>query len=222
MRFKHLACLAIITTLLGGCGILKFKDEPGSGFIKQKTTITEQLPTGTVKTTETSSEISVKQPDNGKTAAGITQRDGNITINTGNAHNTTQILANANLLTIPMYFGIAMIGLGVILGIFAANKTWAIIIGTTGVLMVVGTYLLAQYAIYFLLGLGIILLYVGYLLYDRLILKKSNEENIKAIEVALDTGQINKDAFAKIENTIQNKKTKSIVDEVQRKIGKKK
>jgi hypothetical protein len=158
----------------------------------------------------------VEQPESPRNSGTITVTNNGtkIVVSTGESRNDTDIIASANLLKVPMYAGIGLIIVGVLVGYFFRNIRWAIIIGCIGVTMIIGSYLLSKYAIYFLLGFAVLGIYGVFLLRDYILNKKSNEENVKLLQVLKKTGDVNEKKLSSLASVLQSKETKKIVKKI--------
>lgn len=206
--------------LIGSCN--NAKTDGGSGAVTVRNKVTEITSSGSVRTTETETSFVVKQPDNPDKTGGITYStnpDGtfDVAISTGGSYNVAKTIANSNLLRLPMYAGIGLIPIALAVGYFTRNIKWAIIIGVAGVIMIAGSYLLAEYALYFLALLGILLLFGAYLLYDYYKQAKANNENVKLMQKLRQSGAVDLNKFKEIAEDVQSKSTVKIVDRIKEK-----
>ena len=172
------------------------------------------------KKTETiTTKSSVIQPDDPKSPATLiitpTKNGTEIKANTGNSYNIDEILAGISLLRIPMYAGLGLIVVAVLVGVIFKQIQWAVAIGATGLGMAVGSYLLAKYAIWFLLGFGILAIYGVYLIRDYFIKHKGAEEMVMTVDAAKVAGAIDIEKFNKVANEIQSKTTMGLVNKIQ-------
>lgn len=142
-------------------------------------------------TVKEKTEITVRQPDNAKTPAelNITQDpNGYLTMgaNTGNSHNIADLAAiNAKFKSLNplIIMGAVLMIIGVLAGWLTHNVKLGLLIGGTGVCMIILSVLLAEYAIYFLILAAIIAIGAGWYFLRNLGLNaKANIENIAVIE----------------------------------------
>ncbi len=180
---------------------------------------------GTDGTKETTTTVTISQPDDPKTETDFKYEippGGGIKIagNLPASTNVAEIIGTANLLKIPMYAGIAMLIAGGLVWAFLKNIKWGATLGVIGMIMIVGSYLLAKFAVYFMLGLVALVAFGLYLLWDYIRQRNANSETVKTIQAAKETGAISDPkAFAAIADSVQGKGTKSIVAKIK---GKKK
>jgi hypothetical protein len=142
--------------------------------------------------------------------------DGKLSIETFNSpsYNIAGTLAKVALLEIPMYAGIGLIVLGVGVFFLLRDIKWTLIIAGTGVAMIIGSYLLAEYSMYFLLGGLVIFAYLGYLFIDYIRQRKANDETIKAVQVLKETGVVEREKVNKVFGVMQSGSTKKIVEKI--------
>jgi hypothetical protein len=216
---KYIIVLLISLFLLVGC---QSGTAGGNGeIVYTKTVESVDKDDKPVKTTTTVVN-DVKQPESAKGSAVsevVIKPDGTavITNSTGGSYNATQILGELNLLQIPMYTGIGLIICGLAIGFLFKDVKWGLIVGLCGVGMVAGSYLLARYAAWFLiLGLALIAYGVWFII-DRFKQQKSNDENIKVIDILKETGEVEPTKVAKVADIVQSKSTKKIVKKVKEK-----
>ncbi len=133
------------------------------------------------------------------------------------AEDNTDTLAAFDLVKMSWVFGGILILAGIAVAFVIKNPYWAGILIGFGIAIPVLTYLLVQYAIYFLFGISILLVFGGWLVYKHFFVKKALDETVKLVDVAKKTGVIDEDKFhdlAKADNPIQSEKTQEIVAEV--------
>lgn len=173
---------------------------------------------GTKKTTVTT--VTVTQPDNPKSENGLTYTvppGGGIKIdaNLPAASNVAEIIGATNLLKIPMYAGIAMLIAGGLIWAVLKNIRWGASLGGIGLVMILGSYLLAKFALYFMFGLLALVAFGLYVLWDYIRQRNANSETVKTIQAAKETGAISDPkAFAAIADSVQGKGTKQIVAKI--------
>lgn len=211
--------IAIFPLLLIGCaGHIPAKG--GNLTAEQVVETTSMDERGQPVISKETTKATVQQPDDPSTPAGlvITKKDGKTIINGSSSasQNNAKDLAAINLLELPMWIGCLMIPAGLLFGLATKKWYWAGAIMGTGILMAVGTYLLTQYAIYFFLGIIVLLAAAGYLLWKYFTDKKALVETVKFIDATKAAGGIDKAVMKKVseETTIQSDKTKEIVDEL--------
>lgn len=219
-RFLLLGTLCL-TLLIGGCNE-SLKTKGGSGSVVIRNSVTEVDPNGNTKVSNTETIFDVNQPDNPNKTAGIKYHmnpDGStdVSLTTGDSQNVASIAAGANLLRIPIYAGIALIPIALSVGYFTRNLKWAGIIGATGIIMIAGSYILSQYAIYFLGFLFILMVFGAYLLYDYYRQAKANNENVLLMQKLRRDGAIDLNKFKEAAEKTQSKSTKKIVDRIKEK-----
>lgn len=169
-------------------------------------TVTEKsLSVAQPESPDGSATLSIKPTDDGK---GLI-----VAANTGGAHNNVKTLGTLKLLEIPMYFGAGLIVIGILVGIFA-NRMWGIIIAGCGAIMIIGSWLLAEYSIYFMFGLGILVVYGLWLVRDYILTRKANEELVIGNQIAKATGAINTEKFHEISKEVQSKTTATKVAKI--------
>lgn len=173
--------------------------------------------------------VEVGQPDNAKQPAEVHIKfgpDGTpslIDANTGTTQDVAGILSaisKVNLLNPLIWIGAGLIVMGVVLAVVVKKPTWGLYAGGTGIGLIVGSYLLAQYSgIFLILGLIAVLAFVGFFLYDHFVLRRANLENIDVVDELkkyLDPSDLNrlfldKDATVK---KMQSKTTQKVVKTV--------
>lgn len=211
---RFLLILILMGSLLAGCD--DFNQHGGKGRLIFDDQVVVRQADGSTTTTTYHSEVDIGSAESpNKPAIVEYNKDEHkviVKLDTGTSRNDTAILASINLLKIPMYAGLVLIVIGVLVGIIFKNMKWAVAIGATGVGIAVGSYLLAQYAVYFLLGFGIIFAYGFYLLWDYMRRKKANIENVELIERAKSRGIIKIDEFHDLARALQSDSTKQIVE----------
>lgn len=192
---KYLLFISLIGSLfLNGCSS---NDKGGI----TTTTIVSKEPildnTGkTIGDKTTTVQVESKQPDNPKTPAVINinhdAKSGITTIDTstGNSFNTSDSKIKGGLLNIIVYCGIALVIAGVAIGIFLKQIKWAIAVSATGAVMIIGAVLLAEYAIWFLVGFGILAVWGFFVLRDYIKQWNANNEQAKIIKDLEDNGII--------------------------------
>ncbi len=209
---RYLILLFLCLSLVG-CD--SFRNDGGSSGIAK---VTEVIAPDGTKTT-TTIKADAKQPSNPSDATTISfelKPDDTVLIRTivAGSQNTTKDLAEVNLLKLPMYFGVGLIALGGLAALVFNQYKWGIGLGATGAAMIIGTYLLAQYAPYFLFGIGIAAVWGCWLLYDYTKRKQAADEIVTANQIARETGVIDKEAYSKIAENIQSRSTAKIVKEI--------
>lgn len=185
----------------------------GQASIDRQQVIESVSPDGTTTKTTTRTTTVIKQPENPKDP-GVINYDGpkdKIDISTGASNNIAKSLASVNLLQIPMYAGIGMVMIGVLIGAFLKNYRWAITIGASGLAMVAASFLLAEFAIYFMGLFVIFVAYIGYLAYDYVQSRKAAAEIVKTNEVLKTANMVDKENLAKVADKVQSESTKKIV-----------
>lgn len=194
MRFITLLGLMGIL-LLSGCQ--NWADKGG----KTETTITSKEPIinneGKVLGEKTTTiHVESQQPENPKTPAIINiEHDKNtgitkIDTTTGNSHNSSDAKIKGSLLNIIVYCGIALVVGGVAIGIFLKQIKWAVAVSATGAVMIIGAVLLAEYAVWFLVGFGILAVWGVFLLRDYIRQFKANNEQAKVLKELEEKGVV--------------------------------
>ncbi len=216
--WKFLILTVLSLALIGCAGHIPVKG--GNLTAQQVTEVTSIDELGRPVVTKETTSASVQQPEDPGTPAGLTiSKKNGQTIITGSssaAQNNAVDLAEIDLLQLPMWIGCLMIPAGLIFGLVTKNWYWGGAIIGTGALMAIGTYLLTQYAMYFFLGIIILIAAAGYLLYKYFVRNRALHETVKLVDAAKAVGGVNKDVLKRIseDTTIQSEKTKEIVDEI--------
>jgi hypothetical protein len=194
----------------------------GNGDIiyTQKTETIDENNKPVVTTTTVTNKV--EQPESAKGSAiseVVVKPDGTaiITNSTGGSYNISQIMGEISLLRIVTYAGIGLILIGLVVGWLFKDIKWGIIIGICGAGMVAGSYLLAKYAAIFLILVLVLIAYGVWFIIDRFKQQRSNDENVKVIDVLKETGAVEPEKVAKVANIIQSKATKKIVKKVKEK-----
>jgi hypothetical protein len=138
---------------------------------------------------------------------------GNVKTDTGSAPDNAVALKEVDLAKIPMYCGIGLVLLGIGVAFFFA-PIWGIIIGIVGGAMIIGSYLLAQYAAWFLLGFGVLIAAGIYFVRDYFKTKSGLNDVVTSVEVAKKAGIIDGEAFKKVAEQVQTKDTAIKVDQI--------
>lgn len=221
MKFLKLIPIFLIFIVLAGC--LKGALAGGLGDYNQEQTIVTDNPDGSKTTTTTTTHANIQSPQGTNKPAVMTvtpTKEGiKVQYQTGTSYNIDQIMENAKLLRIPMYAGLALLVAGALVLIFTKDIVWASIIGGTGIIMCVGSYLLAEYALYFLIGLGVIACFGIYHIVRYVKINTAHNENVELIEKGMERGIIKTDEFKTMADDLQSKSTKKLVDQVQTKIA---
>lgn len=221
--FKPLIISSLgLTAILAGCTSPGVTDGGDSGVVYKETTMYVD-DNGNLITETTEVKVDVNQPESpiGPAEVTIDKPKGGpfkIKASVPGAQNNAGLVATIGLLNYPIYAGIGLIVAGLLVGFLLKNVYWSLAIGGTGVAMIVGSYLLATYSVWFMLGLVILMAYGGYLLWDYLRQKKSAKETIEVVETAKKKGIIDTKAFHELANNVQSDSTKDVVDEVQQDI----
>lgn len=221
---RHILSVIIIGVLAGvsllGCATA---NKGGKGTITQRSeTITS--PDGTVTVVE-ERKAEVDQPDSPKDAATMTvskddKGDFRINISTGTAHDNASSIASINLLKIPMYGGIGMLGIGAVILILSKGSKIvpALILGGTGILMIILSYTLAQYAMWYFLGflaavgVGIWWVVVHFDTFRKS--RKALDEITTSVETAKRIGAVDPEKFKNVANAVQSEPTREIVSKI--------
>jgi hypothetical protein len=183
-----------------------------SGF-ERTVTETVQTPEGP-KVTVTTTKVEVAQPENPTSPANIVvDEKGNVKTDTGSAPDNAVALREVDLAKLPMFAGIALVVVGLVVGLFFAAM-WGMIIGIVGVGMIIGSYLLAQYAAWFLLGFGVLIAAGIYFVRDYFKTKSGLNDVVTSVEVAKKAGIIDGEAFKKVAEQVQTKDTAIKVDQI--------
>lgn len=209
----------ILCTLLclSSCGLGSLGHDGGGGKIQETTVTTETKPDGSKTVTEHKVITEIKQPDNPKGPA-ILNYDNKGTLigmNTGFAYNIGQIMQELELLKIPMWAGLGLAAIGGILILAAKQMKWGFTFIAIGAAMSIGSFLLAKYAIWFMIGLGVVAVYLLWIFKDYFTKLKNADQLVTTVDVAAAAGVIDKDKFGKIADAIQTKDTKKLVDDIQ-------
>lgn len=217
MKFVCLFIICFVSML--GC---QSGYDGGSISVNFSDTESAQRLNGAVVSRDNSLKVNVdapSAPDGPSTVVIEKQADGIVKVTTqiSKSHNIAGTLAKINLLQIPMYAGVALMLLSILIFWFLKDLRWAGIFFIVGATMVVGTYLLAQYAIYFMLGLAVVIIYGIYLLYDYFRQRKANDENVSLIQLLKNKGLIAKETLSDFADAIQSDTTKKIVEKVKKK-----
>lgn len=168
-------------------------------------------------TRETTTVVTISQPEDPKSGTDFKYEippNGGIKIvgNLPAASNVAEIVGATNLLKIPMYAGIAVLIAGGLVWAILKNIRWGATLGGVGVIMILGSYLLAKFALYFMFGLLALVAFGLYVLWDYIRQRNANSETVKTIQAAKETGAISDPkAFAAIADSVQGKGTKQIV-----------
>jgi hypothetical protein len=212
---KILILCCFFLVFLGGCnsGIWGFG---GKAAVKTEYITHIQHPDGKKETEVRRFESTVDQPDNPQSGGAILydNKTGNITAQTGSARDSVKTIASTNLLKIPMYAGIGMIIAGVLVGAFLRNFKWGITLAASGFAMVVASFLLAQYAIYFMGLFAVFVAYLGYLMFDYTRSRRAAEEIVETNEILKSTNMIDKEKLAKVADQVQSKSTKKMIRKI--------
>ncbi len=209
MNLKILTLCCFATLLVSCSGI------PKGGHSVFERTVTETVQTDAgPKVVTTTTKVEVAQPENPTSPANIAVDDkGNVKADTGSAPDNAVALREVDLAKLPMFAGIALVVVGLIVGIFFAAM-WGVIIGIVGVGMIIGSYLLAQYAAWFLLGFGVLVAAGVYFVRDYFKTKSGLNDVVTSVEVAKKAGIMNAEAFKKVAEQIQTTDTAKKVDQI--------
>lgn len=180
---KVLWALLISCFLLVGCNSAGYAPTEGGGIKVTETTTDDK---GIVK----NSVVEVNQPSNPSGSAGLEiLRDAEKTTvrtSTGGSYDATAVpasLAKVKLLYVPILLGAGLIAGGVFALIWLPNKKLGIILIAAGAATIIVCYVLAQYTIIFLLGIGVIVVgAIIYLLYKAGVFHKANVENVSLVQ----------------------------------------
>lgn len=179
-----------------------------------------EVMTGTDGTTkETITKVVIAQPQNPKTGTDfkyeVSPKGIEVSGNLPASTNMAETIGSINLLRIPMYAGIAMLIAGAVVGAILKNIRWGVTLGAVGAIMIIGSYLLTKFAIYFLFGLLVLAAFGLYLLWDYIRQRNANSETVKTIQAAKTAGVISDvEKFAKIADSVQGKGTQHIVAKI--------
>lgn len=225
---KHLFVGLILSMVLSmGC---MGTSDGGDGKIIIDQTISSLDKDGQPVSTHQIITLDVNQPtDPDKPAiANIQLPDGTMVgLNSGSAGSAAKIKASNLLLSPVIYVGIALVLVGAVSFIFTKNLVMSAILSGTGILLIVGSYLLAQYS-FIILCVGLVLA-VGagiYLLWRYRVANTAAVENTKLINVIkekLPDDSYNevfygKDGADPLTKTIQQPSTQKFVDQVKQKM----
>jgi hypothetical protein len=213
---KKLLFICILTLCLLGCND---SIRGGDSQVIVKDTTTQITETGDVVTKDHSIIVDLQSPNSPNAPSTIIiskDKNGVIRVETviSSAYNIASAIAKIGLLKIPMYAGVILLALGAVVFLIFKDIKWALAIGAVGGIMVVGSYLLAQYAIYFLLGFFILIAYGVWLLVDYMRQRRANDENTRGLQVLKETGLVDKEKANRIMDSIQSPSTKRIIKKV--------
>ena len=211
---KYVIC-AFLCLFLIGCQATKQIGGDGNATYSRQTKVIS--PDGTINETTTTVDATTKQADNASTPATLSLKDNTdgtvlVNIDTGKPRDVDTIKGMFNILNIVTYAGIGLIVIGIAVGFLLKNIQWAVVIGLVGVGMIAGSYLLAQYAIWFMFGLVVILLYGGYLAYSTIKLNQAVVETVDTVDNLLVTGKLNKEELKKIAPITQSTSTRKLIN----------
>ena len=143
----------------------------------------------------------------------------NITASSGSGQNNAGIMAAAGNAKIITYAGLGMTIFGILVcGLLLKNWVWAGIVSGTGVAITVLSYLLVQYAMFFLFGFVILVAYGAYLGWDYLRQRRAAAENVEIIQKGKEKGIIDPVKFNDLADVVQSSSTKAVVKSVKKKI----
>lgn len=225
---KYLVGLFLV--LLLGCA--STNDNGGSAHI----TVTQRTQQNDISDhpiiTDKVWDIELNQPENPEKTGTITlstDKDGQpvIAMNTGSSFNTTHTKATTALLNPVIWVGTGLVVIGAVAFILSRNLITAGVFALTGLGLIAGSFLLAQYSFQILIG-GIILAIVAavYLLYRYKVSHQAAIDNTKLINVIkedLPDEKYNEVFYGKngatpLVNNIQNPSTRKFVDKVKQKL----
>lgn len=185
-----LSTLIVSAVFLSSCADI---NRVRGGNIKVEQTSKIANPSGGIdKNPPKTYTVEVGQPDNAKQPAEVHIKfgpDGTpslIDANTGTTQDVAGILSavsKVNLLNPLIWIGAGLIISGVVLAVVIKKPTWGLYAGGTGVALIVGSYLLAQYSgIFLIVGIIAALGIVGFVLYDHFVLRRANLENVDVVD----------------------------------------